>query len=318
MHYYPAPEEVIDMDDLIAAVRTAFIDHGERRCVMPPKVYVDLPGGDFRTMPSYLPSLNTAGVKIVNVHPENRVHGLPTVMAVTILLEPHTGKPVAILNASNLTDLRTGASAAVATSMLAPKKRGIIGIVGSGRQAVAGLSAISHVYDPSEVRIWSRSKRHAEKFARQFPDLMVEITDLKKTAEADVLLTVTPSTSPLISGDWIAEGTHINAMGADAPGKQELDPEILLRAEVFVDDQMQAVHSGEINVPIKEGIYCPEQISGTIGEVLTGKTSRSSPDAITVFDSTGIAITDLAAANLALGKGKIIELPFLDETGAIV
>ena len=88
MQYYPAPEEVIEMSDLIAAVESAFIDHGAGRSIMPPKVYVNLPGGDFRTMPSYIPSLQTAGVKIVNVHPENRKAGLPTVMAVTILLDP--------------------------------------------------------------------------------------------------------------------------------------------------------------------------------------------------------------------------------------
>ncbi|PWR72486.1 ornithine cyclodeaminase family protein [Methanospirillum stamsii] len=318
MQYYPAPEEVIEMDDLIAAVRTAFTDHGEERCVMPPKVYVDLPGGDFRTMPSYLPSLNVAGVKVVNVHPDNPTIGLPTVMSMTILLDPPTGKPIAVLNTSNLTALRTGASAAVATSVLAPKKKGIVGIIGSGRQAMAGLMALNHVFEPMEVRVWSRSMKHAERFASQFPNLPVQVVELKKAADADVLLTVTPSEAPLISDEWIAQGTHINAMGADARGKQELDPAILSRAEVFVDDLMQAVHSGEINVPISTGIYHPEQVAGTLGEVITGKISRSSPDAITVFDSTGIAITDLAVAHLALGKGTIIDLPFPDNDGIVV
>jgi len=313
MQYYPAPEEVINMKDLISAVTSAFKDHGAGQSIMPPKSYVTLPGGDFRTMPSYIPSLNTAGVKVVNVHPENRTIGLPTVMALMILLDPPTGKPLAVMNATSLTDLRTGASAAVATSVLTRKKTGTLGIIGSGRQAESGLLALSQVYEPEEVLVWSRNTHHADKFAERHSDISIRSTDIKTAAGADVLLTVTPSKTPLIHDEWIADGAHINAMGADAPGKQELDPDILKRAEVFVDDVNQAVHSGEINVPIRDGKYYPEEISGTLGEILNGVVHRSSPDGITIFDSTGIAITDLAAAHLALGKGTTIPLPFLHE-----
>ncbi|HOJ95258.1 MAG TPA: NAD(P)-binding domain-containing protein [Methanospirillum sp.] len=311
MQYYPAPEEVVEMDSLISAVESAFIDHGAGRSVMPPKVYVSLPGGDFRTMPSYIPSLHTAGVKIVNVHPDNRKAGLPTVMAVTILLDPPTGEPVAVLNATTLTDLRTGASAAVATKALAQRKSGTIGIIGSGKQADSGLMAISRVFQPEEVLVWSRTRSHAEMFAERYADLPVKVTDIETAAGADVLLTVTPSRAPLIREAWISDGAHINAMGADAPGKQELDPDILLRAYVCVDDMEQAIHSGEVNVPIREGIFRPDQIAGTLGRVLTGAVQKPSPGALTIFDSTGLSITDLAAAHLAIGKGRAIDLPFL-------
>jgi len=311
MQYYPAPETAIDIPELIETVREAFVAHGNGDCQMPPKSYVTLPGGDFRTMPSFLPGLNLAGVKIVNVHPQNHEAGLPTVMALTILLDPPTGKPVAILNATGLTDLRTGASAAVATAALAAGKEGSVGIIGAGRQARTGLRAIAAVYEISRVRIWSRTSAHAEKMAEEFPDLDVSVTSLERTADADVILTTTPSTKPLIQDEWIRSGTHINAIGADAPGKQELDPRILTRAQVFVDDRTQAVHSGEVNVPISRGLYAPEDISGTLGEVLTGKAQRSGPDAVTVFDSTGIAITDLAVASLAIKCGNAVDLPFL-------
>ena len=311
MQYYPAPEEVIEMSDLISAVESAFVDHGAGRSVMPPKVYVNLPGGDFRTMPSYIPSLQTAGVKIVNVHPENRKAGLPTVMAVTILLDPPTGKPVAVLNATTLTDLRTGASAAVATRALTHKKSGTIGIIGSGRQADSGLLALSHVVEPEEVLVWSRSPTHADEFVQRYSHLPIQSTDIESAAGADILLTVTPSKTPIIKDEWISDGAHINAVGADAPGKQELDPAILRRADVFVDDMDQATHSGEVNVPIREGIYTPSQIRGTLGGVLTGAIPKPSPGTITVFDSTGLSITDLAAAHLAIGKGTIIDLPFM-------
>ena len=315
MQYYPSPEEVIDMDVLIQAVESAFVDHGTGRSVMPPKVYVDLPGGDFRTMPSYIPSLQTAGVKIVNVHPDNRKAGLPTVMAVTVLLDPPTGRPIAVLNATTLTDLRTGASAAVATRALAQKKKGTLGIIGSGRQANSGIRAIPLVFEPEEVLVWSRTRTNAERFAKNHSHLPVRVSDIETVAGADVLLTVTPSKVPLIKDKWISDGAHINAIGADAPGKQEIDPDILQRAFVIVDDMDQATHSGEVNMPIQKGIYSPSRIAGTLGEVLTGAVRRPSPDEITVFDSTGLSIMDLAAAHLAIGKGKVIDLPFMENTG---
>ena len=314
MQYYPSPEEVIDMDVLIQAVESAFVDHGTGRSVMPPKVYVDLPGGDFRTMPSYIPSLQTAGVKIVNVNPDNRKAGLPTVMAVTVLLDPPTGRPIAVLNATTLTDLRTGASAAVATRALAQKKKGTLGIIGSGRQANSGIRAIPLVFEPEEVLVWSRTRSNAERFAKNHSHLPVRVSDIETVAGADVLLTVTPSKVPLIKDKWISDGAHINAIGADAPGKQEIDPDILQRAFVIVDDMDQATHSGEVNMPIQKGIYSPSRIAGTLGEVLTGAVRRPSSDEITVFDSTGLSIMDLAAAHLAIGKGKVIDLPFLENT----
>ncbi|NLL09483.1 MAG: ornithine cyclodeaminase family protein [Methanomicrobiales archaeon] len=314
MQYYPSPEEVIDMDVLIQAVESAFVDHGTGRSVMPPKVYVDLPGGDFRTMPSYIPSLQTAGVKIVNVNPDNRKAGLPTVMAVTVLLDPPTGRPIAVLNATTLTDLRTGASAAVATRALAQKKKGTLGIIGSGRQANSGIRAIPLVFEPEEVLVWSRTRTNAERFAKNHSHLPVRVSDIETVAGADVLLTVTPSKVPLIKDKWISDGAHINAIGADAPGKQEIDPDILQRAFVIVDDMDQATHSGEVNMPIQKGIYSPSRIAGTLGEVLTGAVRRPSSDEITVFDSTGLSIMDLAAAHLAIGKGKVIDLPFLENT----
>jgi alanine dehydrogenase len=313
MQYYPAPEERIEMGALIEAVRSAFRDHGRGLCQMPPKTYVTLPGGDFRTMPSYLPGLGIAGVKIVNVHPDNRKHSLPSVMAVTVILDPQTGRPTAVLNATALTDLRTGASAAVATAALAPGRNGVVGLIGAGRQAFSGLKAIREVYGIDEVRIWSRQESTGSRLAAGFPDLECRVSGIEHATDADILLTTTPSRKPLVMNDWISDGTHINAIGADAPGKQELDPAILSRSTVFVDDYEQATHSGEINVPLRDGLLVPDQIAGTLGEVVIGKRGRENADQVTVFDSTGIAITDLAIASLALGSASSIDLPFLSE-----
>lgn len=310
MRYCARPEKGLSYHQVNTAIEAAFREHGEGRVQMPPKVYITFPKGDFRTMPAYLPAQEIAGVKIVNVHPENREHGLPTVMAMTILIDPESGVPRAVLNATSLTDMRTGAAGAVAAKYLSPDREVTVGVIGSGRQAEAQVMALADVRPISRLRIWSRDGKNAGAMASRFPDLDAGATGLEQACDADVVITTTPSRAPLVENDWIRDGTHINAIGADAPGKQELDPRILLRARVFVDDLAQAVHSGEVNVPISRGIFPPDQIAGTLGEVVTGKKRRERPDEVTVFDSTGLAIQDLAIARLALEGAEWIDLPF--------
>jgi alanine dehydrogenase len=311
MQYFPGSGSAPDIREVNRAVEAAFADHGMGLVQMPPKVYVTLPGGDFRTMPAYLPSLKIAGVKIVNVHPENPKQGLPTVMALTVILDISTGKPVAVLNATHLTDMRTGAAGAVAAKYLAPKKTVTLGVAGTGRQAEAQVLATAEELEIGRVLVWSRNPRHAEDFARRMGRFDCASVSLEKACDADVIVTTTPSRTPIIRSEWVHEGTHINAIGADAPGKEELDPALLARSQVFVDDMAQATHSGEVNVPITQGIYRAEDIDGTLGEVVIGKKKRENPDRITIFDSTGLAIQDLAIAAIAMQMGTAIELPFL-------
>jgi len=310
MRYYPVPEQGLDLRGVNQAVEAAFADHGRGRVQMPPKLYVTLPTGDFRTMPAYLPSLDLAGVKIVNVHPDNPAQGLPSVMALTVILDTATGRPVAILNATRLTDMRTGAAGAVAAKYLAPKKECVLGVVGTGRQAEAQVRATAQELAITGIRVWSRNPAHAEAFAGRFAAFDAKNVSIEAACDCDVLVTTTPSRAPLVKNEWIHEGTHINAIGADAPGKEELDPALLHRARVFVDDPAQAFHSGEINVPISRGLYQSWMIAGTLGEVVTGKRRRERPDEITVFDSTGLAIQDLAIASIAMRQADSLELPF--------
>ena len=311
MQYFPDPGPDLDPALVNSAVESAFADHGNNRVQMPPKMYVTLPQGDFRTMPAYLPSLSIAGVKVVNVHPGNPALGLPTVMALTIILDVGTGTPTAILNATRLTNLRTGAAGAVAAKYLCPKKEIVLGIVGTGQQAAAQVRAIAQELTIREVRVWSRNPEKAGAFAAGLGLKESYSVTLEQACDCDLLVTTTPARSPIVKSEWIHEGTHINAIGADAPGKQELDPEILRRASVYVDDPAQAVHSGEINVPIANGTFTREDIRGTLGEVVTGKKRRTSPREITVFDSTGLAIQDLAIAHIAMQRSVSIDLPFL-------
>lgn len=309
MRYYPVPGKGLTYAKVNRAIEAVFAEHGKGRVSMPPKVYVNLPKGDFRIMPSYVPALEMCGVKVVNVHPTNREHHLPTVMATTLLLEVTTGLPLAIFNATGLTDMRTGAAGAIAASYLAPSRNISLGIIGSGRQAEAQIAATAAELAVQELCIWSRTISNAEKLAARWDTLNARATSIERAASCDVVVTATPATTPVVKNEWIHEGTHINAIGADGPGKEELDPAILVRSSIYVDDINQAIHSGEINVPIRNGLLSRHQITGTLGEVVLGLKKRTSKDEITLFDSTGLAIQDLAIARLAMEEAEYLELP---------
>ncbi len=310
MKYYPAPAASLEIREVNDAIEEIFAEHGRGKVQMPPKLYITLPRGDFRTMPAFVPALSIAGVKIVNVHPHNREQHLPTVMALTIILDVGTGLPMAIINATSLTDMRTGAAGGVATKYLAPASPITLGVVGSGRQAAAQIAHITAECEVEEIRIWSRTEKHAEQLAAQWNTHHAHAASLEQCCDCHVIVTTTPVRSPIIKEEWIHEGTHINAIGADAPGKEELDPRILSRARVFVDDYDQAIHSGEVNVPIRKGLFRTDAIAGTLGEVVLGKKKRETREEITIFDSTGLAIQDLALAHLIMERAEGMELPF--------
>jgi alanine dehydrogenase len=315
-------EELLSMREVIAVVEEAFRLKGEGKVQMPPKSYVFFPrhGGDFRVMPAYLEEGEEAGVKVVNVHPGNRERGLPTVMATILLLDPSTGAPLAVMGGTLITTLRTGAAGAVAARYLARKDSRVVGMMGAGVQARAQLRGLREVLEIERVKVISSTPLHAERYAEEVRrEYGIEAERVKGVREAvegsDLVVTTTPSRQPLVRGEWVSEGTHLNAIGADAPGKQEVDPGLLRRAKVVVDDLEQALHSGEINVPFSQGLLRREDLHGELGEIVAGKKSgRTSPHEITLFDSTGLAVQDVAVAGLVyrkalrLGKGEEIEL----------
>ncbi len=303
---------LLDMPRAVEAVEQAFAAYARGEARMPAKVYLDLPEhqGDFRAMPSLMG--DRAGVKWVNAHPRNKErHGLPTVMGVYVLSDPRSAAPLAIMDATVLTALRTGAAAGVATKHLAVRPFDRVGFIGCGVQARMFRDA-HRVLGEFEVLAADARPEAAEAFARESGGRVVSI---EEAAGCPVVCIATPSTRPVIQRAWVKPGTHINAMGADGPGKQELDPQILLDARVVVDEPEQSIHGGELNVPIERGLFKAEQIAATIGEVITGtKAGRTSPADITVFDSTGLAIQDVAVAAavyeqaLAQGAGQRLEL----------
>jgi ornithine cyclodeaminase/alanine dehydrogenase len=308
--------QLLTMDAAVTAVEAAFLAHGRGEALMPPKVYVELPehGGDFRAMPSFL--AGAAGVKWINSHPGSPAkHGLPAVIGLYVLSDPDTGMPLAIMDATHMTALRTGASAAVATKFLGPKAPKTLGLVGAGVQAGTLVAAHRVLFPEIEVVAHDVSEAAAQALVDEVGH--GRVGSLAEACACAVVCTSTPVRQPVVPRDRIAAGTHINAMGADAEGKQELDPQILKDAAVFVDDVPQASHSGEINVPLHDGSLSPEDLAGTLGEVVAGRRpGRPSAEAITVFDSTGLALQDTALARVvheaARAQGLGVPVSFLD------
>ncbi len=302
-------ESLLDMKGTLTVVEEAFRQHGLKKVQMPPKLYLYFKkhNGDLRTMPAYLEEQDITGVKIVNVHPENPKKGLPTVMALVILNSTETGAPMAIMDGTYLTDMRTGAGGGVAVKYLARKNSKTVGFVGTGNQAKTQLLAINEIIDIEVVKATSTSEKHRlafkEEMEKRLECEIIHKKSIKEVCDCEILVTTTPSREPIVMDEWISEGTHINAIGADAPGKEELDPEILKRAKVVVDDIPQASHSGEVNVPISKNVFSVKDICCELGEVIAGKKKARTKDSdITVFDSTGLAIQDVATANMVYLK----------------
>ncbi|WP_222915973.1 ornithine cyclodeaminase family protein [Natrinema sp. SYSU A 869] len=298
-------DELARLSDVIDAVEQAFGAFERGTTQMPAKSYIDLPqyNGDFRSMPAYLDTgeWDAAGLKWVNVHPDNPAdHDLPTVLGTMIYSDPETAFPLAIMDGTTLTMKRTGAAAAVATDYLAVEDASSLGLVGAGVQSYTQLEAISEVRPIAEVVVSDPDEERVQRFVDTFEDRFdIRGGSISEAGHCDVLSTVTPVEDPIVGLEDIGEHTHINAIGADAAGKHELHDELLGAARIVIDDHEQCTHSGEINVPYGEGILTDADIHGEIGELVVGATDgRTEETGITVFDSTGLAIQDVAAARV--------------------
>ncbi len=300
-------KKIFKIKDAIIAVEEAFKLYGEGKVQLPPKIYLTFKKGDLRSMPAYIPKLGMAGIKNVNVHPKNKK--IPTVMATITLIDPETGFPVAIMDGTYITKLRTGAAGAVAAKYLSRKNSKTAAFIGAGEQAQAQLEGlmiikpsinIIYVYDLNQ----NKAKKFCQKYSKKYNLKAFPVNLIQKAIEnADIIEACTSSSTPIIKSKFIREGTHINAIGADAPGKQELESAILKKSKIIIDNWEQASHSGEINVPLSEGIITKNNIYAEIGEIIADKKKgRENPEEITIFDSTGLAIQDLACAIIIYKK----------------
>lgn len=293
-------------------VEQAYRMHGEGRFYMDPKghIVLDRFAGEWEAMPSYIEEPHAAACKWVSIRENNRErYNLPTVFSILIYTDPETGFPLAIVDGSYHTVMRTGSAAAVSAKWMARKNSRKLAIVGAGHMAEGALATCNEIFPWDDVRVWSRSQSTLDQFAKEqqpkYETFKIRTsTNLEEVVRgADVVVTVTPARGAIVMADWISPGTHIAALGADKKGDQELEGKLLQRARIFVDDIRQCRTDGEINVPLSEGLITEANIAGEIGEIITGKKpGRTSDKEITIFDSTGIALQDSATVPLEYAR----------------
>ena len=281
---------LLPMEDLIPAMADALRELSAGAVLQPLRTVLPVSehGGFLGVMPACGRAL---GAKLVTFYPQNK--DIHTHHAMILLFRPETGEPLAVMDGRLITEMRTAAVSAVATRLLARADPKVLTILGSGVQARSHLEALRLVREFTEVRVWS--PRNAESFAREFRVLAA--TSPEEAARgADVIVVATAATAPVLRGEWLAPGAHINAVGATRPNWRELDDEVLRRATIYVESREAALkESGDVIAAGKEPIE--------IGEVIAGKQrGRTSVDQITLFKSVGVAAEDIAAADLVYQK----------------
>jgi alanine dehydrogenase len=299
-------EAAVSPERAIEAVRDAFVAYARGEWSMPPKVYVPAyPAGDFRAMPAL--GAGHALLKWVTSYPGNPERGLPTVMGVVLLSDASNGVLRAVLDAGAVTALRTGAAAVLAAETLGRPDAETAAVVGAGVNGKA--AARTFVARGRRVAIYDVDPGRAGGAAEE---VGAEVADRDEALAADLLVTMTPGHEILLPEGSLRPGQHVSLMGADGPGKAEIAVAELLRARVFADDWEQASHNGELVHAVEAGKLEREQVT-ELGRVLAGDApGRQRDDEITAFDSTGLAIQDLAIALAAMERADELDLPMLD------
>jgi ornithine cyclodeaminase/alanine dehydrogenase-like protein (mu-crystallin family) len=302
-----AVEQAVSPHEAYDAVRDAFIAHARGDWAMQPKVYVaNYPAGDFRAMPAL--GGGHALLKWVTSFPGNPARGLPTVTGLAVLSDAETGQTLALLDAAAVTALRTAAAGVLAADTLNRAGASTYAVIGCGvngaetaRMLVArGLTPVVWDVDPG------RRDFVAERLGARPADTADEALG------ADVVITVTPGASVLYPAGSLGTGQHVSLMGADGPGKAEVAVEELERAHLFCDDWEQASHGGELAAGVSAGVVGRDRVT-ELGRVLAGEAEgRRSAEDVTLFDSTGLAIQDLAIARVAFAKAGELDLPTIE------
>ena len=304
-------ERILSMEECIGVVEEAFRNLGLGNAVMPLRTIIPIEefNGAVLIMPSYIKGLNALATKIVTFYPDNARFKLPIVNAYVIVNNPKTGVVEAVIEANHLTAMRTGAVSGVATKYLARDDAKILAIIGCGVQARTQLWAVATVRGIEKVNVYDVDEGRKEEFAREMRRrLQIEVIPTgsaeEAVREADIVVTATTSSSPVISYEWIKPGTHINAIGAFRPDMREIDSKTILNAKVVVDLKEAALkEAGDIIIPIQEGLISINHIYAELSDlVLKKKPGRTSNSEITVFKSVGLAIQDSSVASHILNK----------------
>jgi ornithine cyclodeaminase len=307
-------ESLVTMEDAIAAVREGFKALNSDRAVVPFPVALNVPdgNGDVHIKPGYVKGAASYTVKIASGFYDNPKKGMSASHGMLLLFDSRTGHPLCFeVDRCFLTDLRTAAAGAVAADVLAKRNVSKVAVIGTGTQARMQLLALSKVRRFEELRVWGRDRAKAEAYASEMSEALGVRVVPTATAEeavrgAEVVVTATMSTSPIVKVEWISGGAHITAMGSDEPGKQELDTKILARADkVVVDSLKQCARLGELHHALEDGSMEEADVHAELGEVLLGrKPGRESDKEVTVCDLTGTAVQDVAISSFVYEKAK--------------
>ena len=286
--------------NIVPAIEDGFVQYSNGNVVVPPvgELIFDDPPGDVHIKYGYIKNDDIYVIKIASGFFNNDALGLPSSQGMMLAYSQKTGAPVAILHdEAHLTNIRTAAAGAVVAKYLAPDNVDCIGIIGTGIQARLQLEYLSGIVDCKNVKVWGRHVDHSDAYCAEMNKrgYSVSSTDLESLTKAcNLIVTTTPSTEPLIASDWVQPGTHITAMGSDTPGKQELDTEILNRADRVVADSIaQCIERGEIAKALEAGVLVEDEVV-ELGHVISGKAEgRTRADQLTVADLTGVAVQDI-------------------------
>jgi ornithine cyclodeaminase/alanine dehydrogenase-like protein (mu-crystallin family) len=294
----------------VAVVREAFKADGEGRTRVPAVINLDVPGapGEFHVKTAYIEDVPYVAVKVASGFYDNPKRGLPSGSGLMVLFDAGTGFPVALLLDNGfLTDIRTAAAGAVAAQFLARERITTVGVIGSGIQAREQVRLLAAVRAFSRVVVWSPTRANLERYCRDIAAEGVEVVAADRPEEvcraADVLITTTPSRTPIVEAAWLREGAHVTAVGSDSPGKQELRAECLERADLVVVDRLaQCAAFGELKHALDAGLLTTGSVHGELGELAAArKPGRTAESQITIADLTGVGFQDTAIASAAYG-----------------
>ena len=297
--------KILRMDECMDVMADALKTTSRGDAVNPLRSMLKLPDGSglLGMMPAYLGAPRNVGIKVVTVTPGNHGTEYDAHQGAVLLFETEHGRLLAVIDATSITAIRTAAVSGVATRLLATKGASTLAILGSGVQAWTHLAAMLEARNLTAVRVWSPTRSNAERLAKRGTDkfgVEIEVSDSAQAAVtgADIICTTTSAREPILCGEWIGAGTHVNAVGACLRAFRELDTQAVAGARLFVDRRESALNeSGDILIPIDEGAIDEDHILGEIGDVLLGRCEgRRSEEEITVFKSLGIGVEDLGAA----------------------
>lgn len=319
-------QQLVPMKDAIELMKTAFRELREGRATVPLRSLVDYDPERalMLLMPAFMPGIGALGFKVVSIVRDNPERGLPTTVAMVCMIDPETGTPIALLNGSYLTALRTGAVSGASSDLMARPDARVATVIGAGVQGVTQAAAVCAARAIERINVVYRSEASWERFRAMIEEDWPELADRlhgtedaeRAVREADIVCLATTSKTPVFEDAWIRNGTHVTGVGSFTPDMQEAPGELVARARVVLDMKEHALaEAGDLIIPLREGLFGEDHIAGELGDLVTGAVQgRTSADEVTYFKSVGNAVQDMAVAQFAVeqamkrGIGQEIDL----------